>query len=650
MKSILNSCLLWENELPVSASHNDIYFSTQDGLAETEYVFLNSNNLPKRFAALKNSLVIAETGFGTGLNFLATWSAWQKSQNSQAQLTFISVEKYPLKVDDLSKALSLWPELAQLSQALIAQYPLSAAGFHQLTFEQGRIRLLLLLGDAVESYTQLDTAVDAWYLDGFAPSKNPDMWSPELFREIARLSHPGTTFSTFTAAGIVKRGLKEVGFEVRKQKGFGRKREMLVGTFTEHKQPLTSKHPWFDLPTEQKPAAVTVIGGGLAGCSSARALAERGIQVTLIEKEAQLATAGSGNRQGALYAKLPVTPTTQGDLHLTGFLHTVNKLKQMDPNQTLWSQCGVAQLATTEKEHARQKGMLEKQGYPDTLMQYKTADELTTLAGTDIAFSGLFYPDAGWVSPQAFCKRLVEHDNISVIQADIQQLDYADNKWSLQSTDKQTFKTSHAVICNAELANQFTQTKHLKLKPIRGQVSIAKESNASDQLRTVICGDGYISPAKEQHYCFGATFDLKGRERNVTAEDHQFNLDKLTKAAPVLGSDLSKHKLDGRTAFRCSTPDYMPIVGPAPVYDAFIEHFAPLRKDKNWQFEDVSPKHYPGLYVNTGHGSKGLVTCPISAELIAAMLCTEPLPLPKNMIDTLNPSRFIIKNLIRKAI
>jgi len=476
------------------------------------------------------------------------------------------------------------------------------------------------------------------------------MWSPELFREIARLSKPGTTFSTFTAAGIVRRGLQDVGFSVSKQKGFGRKREMLVGNFVENKvhHPITK--PWFEIPKQDKPEHLVVIGGGLAGCSTARALAERGIKVTLVEKNSDLAKGGSGNRQGALYAKLPKKPTTQGELHLTGFLHTVRMMQQLDPEQTLWSQCGVVQQATNDKEIERHEELVKH--YPEELVSYKTADELSKISGSTIEHSGLFFPEAGWVSPRDLCNSLTNHDNIRIIKADISSITRKGQAWYLETSNKSPLTASTVVICNAEQANSFNQTDHLPLKTIRGQVSITAESNTHPELKTVVCAEGYISPAKDGKFCFGATFDLKSKELNVTEADHEENLKNLSLALPQLHLELVKEKaqFSGRTAFRCSTPDYMPIVGAAPKYEHYIDAYAQLRKDKNWHFENSPAEHYQGLYINTGHGSKGLITCPISAELIASMICGDPLPLPKDVIDAINPARFIIKNLIKQAI
>ena len=643
----------WKGDSPFSEQHQDIYFNPDNGLQESLYVFLHSNGLDKQLRQKHHpfDLNIGETGFGTGLNFLTIAQAWINSQQ-RGQLTFISVEKTPLQRQALLKALNRFSDTLSLIDDLGAQYPLKYAGYHQLSFLSGQIRLLLMLGDAAVQYNKLNAKVDAWFLDGFAPSKNPDIWSPELFEQIGRLSKPGTTFSTFTAAGMVRRGLQAAGFEVRKQKGFGRKREMLVGSFVGDGKPKPSAKPWFNLPQKPKPDSVVVIGGGLAGCSTAFSLAKRGIQVTLIEKETELATGGSGNPQGALYAKLPVKPTNQGELHITGLLHTLNLLKQENPGQTFWHQSGVVQLATSEKEEQRQESMIEGDFYPESLVLHKQKEQLADIVGMQPQFSGLYFPEAGWVSPREFCQHLSRHEHIEIINTELDSLEFINDHWALHTSDGGEITTSHVVVCAAEQTKNFKQTDHLPLKTIRGQVSIIDAPESTATPKTVVCGEGYISPAIDGKLCFGATFDLKGQERNVTNEDHQENLSNLADITPELADAISRQqdKLTGRTSFRCSTPDYMPIVGPAPVYNNLLETFAQLRKDRKWDFGDVEPAHYPNLYVNTGHGSKGLITCPISAELLASMLCSEPLPLPKELIDMINPCRFIIKNLIKQAI
>ncbi len=231
-----------------SAHYDDVYFSAQDGLAETRHVFLAGNGLSARFAALGGDFSIAESGFGTGLNFLAAWKLFEETAPADAEMHFISFEKHSLSIDVIQDALAPWSNTATSENALSSNntFPCSEqddllpqlrimedqykeeGGVFELT---DRVRLTLVVGDINEELPKLDAQVDAWFLDGFRPSSNPDMWTEVVFQNMARLSKEGTTFATFTAAGFVRRGLEEAGFEVSKRAGFGTKREMAVGTY-----------------------------------------------------------------------------------------------------------------------------------------------------------------------------------------------------------------------------------------------------------------------------------------------------------------------------------------------------------------------------------------------------------------------------------
>ncbi|MDU4232362.1 MAG: tRNA (5-methylaminomethyl-2-thiouridine)(34)-methyltransferase MnmD, partial [Klebsiella grimontii] len=297
---------------PVSRDFDDVYFSNDNGLEETRYVFLGGNRLNERFPGHPRPFfVVAESGFGTGLNFLTLWQAFDvfHRENPQAtlqRLHFISFEKFPLKADDLRLAHQRWPELASWAEQLQAQWPLPIAGCHRLLLDEGRVTLDLWFGDINELTNELDDSlnrqVDAWFLDGFAPAKNPDMWTAELFAAMARLARPGGTLATFTSAGFVRRGLQEAGFSMHKRKGFGRKREMLTGEMLQTLE-IPARAPWFARSgTEQRDAAI--IGGGIASALLALALLRRGWQVTLYCADSAPAEGASGNRQGALYPLL----------------------------------------------------------------------------------------------------------------------------------------------------------------------------------------------------------------------------------------------------------------------------------------------------------------------------------------------------------
>ena len=257
---------------PVSRDFDDVYFSNDNGLEETRYVFLGGNRIAERFVEHPRPLfVVAESGFGTGLNFLTLWQAFAAFRATQPDATlqrlhFISFEKFPLSRDDLTAAHQHWPELAEFAGPLQAQWPLPLAGCHRLLLEEGRVTLDLWFGDINELTDQLDDSlnqkVDAWFLDGFAPAKNPDMWTQNLFNAMARLARPGGTLATFTSAGFVRRGLQDAGFTMQKCKGFGRKREMLRGTM-EQTLKIPSSTPWFARQGSEK-RDVAIIGGGIA--------------------------------------------------------------------------------------------------------------------------------------------------------------------------------------------------------------------------------------------------------------------------------------------------------------------------------------------------------------------------------------------------
>lgn len=643
--------ITWNQDTPVSVDFDDMYFNVEAGLAETDHVFIKGNNLAERFSNFDGDcFTIAETGFGTGLNFLAARALWLQKSSPETHLHFISVEKHPLKPEDLAQALTHWPMLGDGASQLLEQYPCAVPGYHTLTFDQGRVRLTLMLGDAIDAYSSLYGQVDAWFLDGFAPSKNPEMWQPALFRQLARLSHSGTTLATFTAAGFVRRGLEAEGFHVTKAPGFGRKREMVQASY-QGPQQGPSATPWFDPPSPLKTSHAVVIGAGIAGCTTAYALAQRGIRVTLLERSAEVASAGSGNRQGALYAKLPVSHNAQGQLHLLGLMYTLRLLGQVDPQMQHWSHCGLLQLALDEKEHKRQHQLMEQTTFSSEIMRLVSSEEASAIAGTTLSAGGIYMPMGGWVSPADLCRALIQHPLIKLelncgVVACTQHP--ADGHWQLRTSDNRELDTSTVIVCTAAEAVNLPQLSHLPVKPIRGQTTVAAK-HAAD-IRTVVCGDGYISPARDGAFCFGATFDLHDLELSLRPEDHTYNLSKLRHVAPLLAQEIEQGSFSGHVAHRCSTADYLPIVGAAPCFDGFLHDYAKLRSDRKWRFPATPAKHWRGLYVNIGHGSKGLVTAPLCAEMLTCAITGESLPLEKNVTDAVNPARFIIKNLIRKTI
>jgi tRNA 5-methylaminomethyl-2-thiouridine biosynthesis bifunctional protein len=705
---------------PKSEEFDDFYFNTDSGIDESRYVFINPTQLQQRWQDHKGSFTILETGFGTGLNFILTWLEWITFQNTKAKtvkgnnaisnkgmgneenalshspqnqhvsnhLHFISIEKFPLDKKHIAQALALFPELNHLTEQLIAEYPLLIKGFHSLQFKDHNMTLTLIFDDISSALPQLTGPVDAWYLDGFAPAKNPDMWTDTLYASMARLSRANTSLATFTVASDVRRSLSASGFKLNKVPGFGMKRQMMHGTFIQSQGPIANRFdhikPWLAPPTKAI-KHIAIIGAGIAGCTTAYALARRGIKVTIIDKHG-IATEASGNPQGAMYAKLAAGEATHSDIYVQGYLQSLRWLyQQLEPGDG-WNNCGLIQLASTEKEVKRQQKFIEKTHYPKQLLHSLTREEASSISGLTMSSGGLFFPEAGWVSPLRLCQQLVKHPLIELQKMTLSKLVKKDNDWQLISTsdakddgkekgnDNNTENTySHVVIACANQSQKLLPNCYLPTKSIRGQLtyldkdtcdglmekktapnneSCVKNDQHTINLKTVLCGKGYIAPADNGKYCLGASYNIKDDDTQLRLSDQQKNfayLEDFGEEFQNLHVRLNEYDstlLPGRTGFRCTTPDYLPMAGPLIDEEAFDSDFTAIRKNLQ-RYPRQAAKFHSGLYVNIGHGSRGLTSAPLCAELIAAYMCEENFPLAKDHGEALLPARFLIREMVR---
>jgi tRNA 5-methylaminomethyl-2-thiouridine biosynthesis bifunctional protein len=665
------------NGIPRAGKYGDIYFSQESGINESRHVFLSHNKLAERWHALSTEtsgrFTIIETGFGTGLNFLLTWQLWQSIAPSNWQLHYISVEKHPLTPQDLKRAHDSWPELRDLASILQYNYPPLLPGQHRRLLNNEQICLDLLFGDVLECLpalldspgtsrprsenSQADRlpCADAWFLDGFSPASNPDMWHDTLFSCMGVLSKTGTTFATFTSAGFVKRGLRAQGFHVAKVPGYGRKREMLRGTLTNHAaddapSPAKVAVPWHRPAAKSQVTTAVVIGAGLAGCSTARALAKRGVKVTVIERNAP-ASGASGNPQGILYTKLSPAPGDLNQFTLNSFLFALPYYKaRLDRGAIEGDLCGVLQVANSKKEIA-QFSQLKQSLNNQNWLQFLSGDELNKISGIPLTGCGYFYPSAGWLSPPSVCLADLKQSNISVItHCEAISLINKPNQgeqWQVQDLAGHVITGGDAlIITNGNDALQFPQTQHLPIKPIRGQISYIDDTSLTHKLQCVVCHEGYIAPSIDGTLCLGASFNLHDSDTDLQQRDHDWNLKQLDSLSPGLLKD-DVRVTGGRASLRCSSGDYLPIVGAVPVVADFIKHYAALSKDARSSI-DTPASNYPNLYVNVGHGSRGLTSTPLCAELLASYLCGEVRPLPRQLCESLSPARFLIRKLIRK--
>lgn len=387
------------------------------------------------------------------------------------------------------------------------------------------------------------------------------------------------------------------------------------------------------------PNHAIVIGAGIAGCATAHALAKYGCQVTLIERHGEIAQEASGNPLGVLYPRLAGHPSPQDDLALESYLYTTTLLKSLHLSDTNYQACGVLQLGFNAREQGRLQAMLART-WPAGLLQAVSAEQASEIAGIHLAHRGIFLPDAGWVNPAAFCNALAQHQNIRVLTHHCAvQIERVTGGWQVRLQQTQALSADFVVIANANDAKQFSQSQHLPLQAVRGQVTVTHPNPLSQALRTVVCTEGYITPAVNQSHCIGASFVVGTHDLAIEPREHDSNLAMLATLSPDLSASFAGQPLQGRVSLRCSSPDYLPLVG--PLLDTEQLSANPPRPSAS---ADALP-WLQGLCMHVGHGSKGLTTAPYCAELLAMqLLAPASLPLPA-LYAQLNPNRFALRTL-----
>lgn len=627
--------IFWRDDgIPEAAGYGDVYFSRAGGLEETRYVFLQHNDLPERFRHC-DTFTIGETGFGTGLNFLATWQAFVKDAPPHATLHYISAEKHPLRYADLERAHEAWPELADYAAELRRAYPAPAPGIHRLILAGGRVRLTLLYGDALDMFSAINARIDAWYLDGFAPASNPDMWQEKLLAELPRLSAPGATVATFTAAGQVRRALASAGFSMEKVKGFGHKRDMLRGRLADTisgsihiSSPLPTPPPEGGgnppLPLVRglgrgcyhtPPSSVIIIGAGAAGCATAYALAMRGIPVTLIDRQPHAAMATSANAAAILFpfssrAWMPQTRFYLSGLHFTH--QQVEGLRQKG-HPIAGAFCGMVQCPKPSQDTARLLEIPTLLGLDETIVRAVDAAEASQISGLELTQGGLFWPGSGWYSLADYCRACLTHPLITTrFNTGITALEQTGEGWAALSGAETIAEAPALVLANAQEALQLAPALALPLATVRGQVTILPENAATHALKTVVCFGAYLTPAHQGTHHLGATYEHNRHDTAIYEDSHHANLALLEIALRDLPPTVTS-TLGGWAGIRTTTPDKLPLVGETSL---------------------------PGLYTTLGHGSRAALSCPLAGEIIASTLTGETIPLEQDLLQSISPMRF----------
>lgn len=654
-----------QENTPVSDKFDDVYFSNQDGLAETHYVFLEGNQLWERWVHYQEAhFVIAETGFGTGLNFFAVTTLFrefrQKHPDSPLKrLYFISFEKYPLSLDALQQAHLAYPQFSRFAQHLQQHWLNPIQGCYRFHFDE--TTLDLWFGDVAENLPQLgdymNGKIDAWFLDGFAPSKNPDMWNEQLYQQMFRLTKPQGTFATFTAASAVRKGLENTGFNIKKRKGFGKKRECLSGQKTQEKLTALSA-PWFhSQPANLEEQDIAIIGGGIASLCTAISLVKRGAKITIYCEDEQTALNASGNKQGAFYPQLSDDNERNIRFYIHAFAYGHQFLQWVIQQQIEFEHefCGVALCAYNNKTESKLNKIAEL-NLPSNLYQSLSLSELSEKVGLPLPFGGGFIPQGAWLAP----RQLVQHAFAFLEKQGVQiktsqkvtALSQTKHGWQITTAGNETFYHEVVVLANGHKLTEFEQTQKLPLYPVRGQVSQIMTSENLLKLKTVLCYDGYLTPvdqAKTSH-CIGASHVRDNATREFSLTEQQENQQKIQQNIP---EDWTK-EVDtsgnlARIGVRCSVRDLTPMMGAVPHFSAQQTQYQNLFNLRRRKQPIEQAENYPNLYLIGALGSRGLTSAPLLGETLASLIYGEPLPMSGDLIHNLMPNRSWVRRWLKGA-
>ena len=582
--------LIWtEDGAPRSGRFDDVYFSQQDGLAETRAVFLAGCGLPEAWIG-RGRFTVAELGFGTGLNIAALLDLWRREGPPDGRLHVFSVEGFPLRREEAARALSAWPELAGASEALLSAWPEPTPGFHRLDLPAFNAVLDLAVGDVSRALEQWTGRADAWFLDGFSPSTNPAMWSDAVMDRIAARAAPGARAATFTVAGSVRRGLAARGFSVAKRPGHGRKRERLEA--------------WLPEAADEAGASpsVAIVGAGIAGASLARAFAALGVRATVVEAD-RPGAAASGFPTSLVTPRLDAGDPGIGALFAQA-LERARALYDAVPEAVVAE--GVLQLEQQPRDVGRFGKIAAQPVWPEGAMAVIDAGAASDRLGEPVG-GGLFMAGAMALRPAPVLAQWLE--GADVVIADVARLEPRGEGWRLVDGGGETIVEADVVVIAAGWGAAGLWPEG-PLSPVRGQADWVEGAAVPP-----VAWGGYAVPTGGG-FLFGATHDRGEVSTEVRAADSVRNRATLAARLPVLAARVEAAGAGlARAAVRATTPDRLPLAGPVP--------------------------GRVGLFVLGGLGSRGFCAAPLLAEHVAALALGAPSPLPGDLAARVDPARLL---------
>jgi tRNA 5-methylaminomethyl-2-thiouridine biosynthesis bifunctional protein len=627
---------------PFSEKFGDVYHSSESGPGQARHVFLDGNGLPERWRGAR-VFTIVETGFGLGLNFMATCAAWHSDPARCARLHFVSIERHPFTRADLAALHARYPEFSALSAAICAQWPPLIAGMHRLHFGEGRITLTLVFADVLDALRDLRLGADAFYLDGFAPDKNPGMWSPAAMKALARLAHPGATAATYTSARAVRDSLSAAGFAVERRAGFGRKREMLSATYAP-RWPVTQRAA---ANTKWPRRSALVVGAGLAGSAIAERLASRGWQVDIVDRGATTATGASGLHAGVLQPHLSRDDCILSRFTRAAFFYSSAHRAGVDASMPGRLPSGVLQIADDSRHEARMSDELEALRYPREYVQLLSRDAAAAHAGRATSAGGWWIPMGDWARPAEVVRaRLaVAHGLLPGLRIrvrnDVASLHRRDGHWYARDVSGAEIASAAVVVlANAFDAARLADLSCEPLQRVRGQITLIPAPTLAP--RTVVCGRGYVLPAIDGRVVAGASFEPDDDSMQPDDACHEANLRRAERLLPEISAGVNPTSLRGEVGIRCVARDRLPMVG-AVVDTRRAREIA--RTLGGAHARDIP--RVPGLFCSIAFASRGLAWTALAAECVASQIEGEPMPLEGALIDAIDPARFAVKRARR---
>lgn len=610
--------------VPRSAAFDDIYHPREGALEQAHHVFLAGNGLPERWRG-RARFTVLETGFGLGNNFLATWAAWRDDPQRSERLHFVSLEKHPPTCDDLARALASSP-FAPLARELVDAWPPLTPNLHRLGFASGRVQLLLGFGDAATLARELVARVDAFYLDGFAPARNEAMWSPPLFKALARLAAPEATAATWSAARVVRDGLSAAGFDVQAAPGPAAKREITLARYAPRFIPIAP--PNRVLPASS-PSHAIVIGAGVAGAATARALARQGVPCTVLDAQPQPATQASGNPAGLFHGTVGADDTVHTRWHRTASFAAADWVRASQAGAS----DGLLRLNSPHDLTAMQT-LIATQRLPPSYVQALDAAQASQHAGLPLAQAAWLFTQGGWADPRALVQDALATPGVTWQgNALAHAIEQGADGWRVRGGDARVIAQAPVlVLANADDALRLAALPRDWIERVRGQVTLLDVRDAAVMPRMPIASGGYVLP-HGGGLMIGATSQRGDDDGQVRETDHAHNIER---ARHLLGRSVARDGavLQGRVGWRVVTRDRLPLIGLVPDLDAPL----PMRRD--------APRllaRRAGLVLHTALGSRGITTAALGGELIAAQLCGAPWPLEADLVDAIDPARFALR-------